>query len=89
MKIHVHFATVMKLQFFTWIEVDDNPSLLQLKEKIYTVFWETMQRYIVPHGNPDHVILKDFYNIEVTTDRELKKSLKKSIHFSIAFQEHP
>ncbi len=91
MKVNVNFPSVMKMQLRAEIEFDDNAKLMEIKEKILEKFWQIMSPLssIGPHGSADLVILRDEYDLEITSEEQLQERIKESSQFSAVFQEHP
>lgn len=91
MKISIVFPAVMKVAFrAVEIELDDAAPLPEVKQKIFEVFWSTMERFSPTgrHGSPDQVILRDFGQNVITSNAELRDRIAKNKNFEVVFEVH-
>lgn len=77
MKINVKYASVMKCEMSTGIDVLESTTLKELKQKIFDIFWEAMKHWsgMKPHGSWDQIVLTDEGGNIVKDDDALKKQI--------------
>jgi hypothetical protein len=93
----VKFPTVsmMKMELLghnAKIDVDQEDTLLSVKEKIFNFFWDKLW-HLSPmgrHGKPEDVLLKDRDFTEITTMEELQELMARCEAFQVVFKgKHP
>lgn len=89
-RINISFPSVMKMEFHTYIEVEEPLSLDKVREKVFESFWRSMEPFSPRgiHGVPSEVILQDLYKQEVSNDIELRSKIKESNNFTVVFKGH-
>lgn len=86
MKIDLFFPTVMKMEMRMQIEMKDTSTLPEIKQKIFDVFWDQMERFTPRHGSPEQVILRDKRKIVILTNADLQERIaNKWPFFEVVF----
>lgn len=91
MKIEVTFPSVMKMNLFENIELDEPVTMDIVRQKVYDAFWSHMKLFSSSgiHGTPAMVILQDKEGTVISTDDELQIRLKTTKNFIVVFDHHP
>ena len=84
---------MMKMENKPYIKLDvpdEGFTLPEIKNEIFKKAWEVLECWspIGIHGTPDHIVLRDEYDVEITDDIQLRERMNKSLNFSAVFKEH-
>lgn len=92
-KVSLPSISMMKMEYKSHIELDlpsEGFTLPGIKKEVFKKAWEVLESWspIGIHGTPDHVILRDEYDVEITNDIQLRDRINQSCNFSAVFKEH-